>query len=267
MLAPRALAVPEHLTPHDLVTYFRCPFEMELTRALHALRMTGNLGPVRTPLDVVPLRQSPLFSPPVGKLTVNEGRLDLFEGDRLVYMDPGEDDLPMLFPPERVAIDPRFANGHNTLIDGTWGLAGRPDFVVRKEDGGIYPVEYKETHLFGGYHEAHVRLFDTIQAIAECRLVEVTFGKAPAFGVVLYGDEAGGGLHEGWVRVPYDEGERHWLEYALGLVRSDHVRAPVPAERNCVRCGANAEGYCRYAAARPPDGKDPTVHRPYASFR
>ncbi|MGA8711175.1 MAG: hypothetical protein ACLP8Y_06235 [Thermoplasmata archaeon] len=251
MLAPLAIPAAEHLTPHDLVTYFRCPHEMELVRALHVQRTTGTLGPVRTPLDVVPLRQSPLFSPPIGKLVVNEGRLDLFDGDRLVYEDPGEDDLPMLFPPERVQIDPKFTNGHTTMVDAAWGFAGRPDLVIRREDGGFYPVEYKETHLFGGYHEAHVRLFDTIQAIAECRLVEVTFGRRPAFGVVLYGDESGGGEHEGWVRVPYEEAEVHWLEYALRQVREDRVRAPVPAERNCASCSPNAEGHCRFAAARP----------------
>ncbi|MGD1099065.1 MAG: hypothetical protein ABR888_01800 [Thermoplasmata archaeon] len=267
MLAPLSVPAAEHLTPHDLVTYFRCPHEMELGRALHALRNTGTLGPVRTPLDVVPLRQSPLFSPPLGKLTVNEGRLDLFDDDRLVYEDPGEDDLPMLFPSERVQIDPKFTNSHSTLVDAAWGFAGRPDFVIRQADGEFYPVEYKETHLFGGYHEAHVRLFDTIQAVAECRLVEVTFGRRPAFGVVLYGDEAGGGLHEGWVRVPYEEAEAHWLEYALRQVREDRVRAPVPAERNCVSCAPNAEGYCRFAAARPPDGRDPTSHHGPSGFR
>jgi len=259
MLAPLAVPAAEHLTPHDLVTYFRCPHEMELARALHTQRTTGVLGPVCTPLDVVPLRQSPLYSPPLGHLVVNEGRLDLFDGDRLVYEDPGEDDLPVLFPPDRVQIDARFTNGHGTLVDAAWGFAGRPDLVVRKDDGNLYPVEYKETHLFGGYHEAHVRLFDTIQAIAECRLVEVTFGRRPAFGVVLYGDEAGGGTHEGWVRVPYDEAEVHWLEYALRQVREDRVRAPVPAERNCANCSPNAEGHCRFAAARPA-GHESTFH-------
>jgi hypothetical protein len=250
MLAPLTVPTVEHLTPHDLVTYFRCPFEMELARALHTQRTTGALGPVRTPLDVVPLRQSPLFSPPLGTLTVNEGRLDLFEGDRLIYSDPGEDDLPMLFPPEHVQIDPRFVNGHSTLVDPGWSFAGRPDFVVRQADGAVYPIEYKETHLFGGYHEAHGRLFDTIQAIAECRLVEVTFGRRPAFGVVLYGDESGDGVHEGWVQIPYGEPEQRWLKVALDQVRQDHTRAPVPALRNCGSCEPNAQGSCRFAVAR-----------------
>jgi hypothetical protein len=251
MLAPPEPPVLEHLTPHDLVSYFRCPHEMELSRARHAQIRTGNLGPVRTPLDVVPLRHSPLFSPPLGHLIVNEGRMDVFDQDQLVYEDPGEDDLPMLFPPEHVRLDPRFPDGHANLVDADWGIAGRPDLVIRKADGSFFPVEYKETHLFVGYHEAHGRLFDTVQAIAECRLVEVAFGKRPPYGVVLYGDRAGDGLHEGWVQIPYGEAEASWLKVALRQVREDRVRAPVPAERNCAGCGPNSDGLCRYAAARP----------------
>jgi len=85
MLAPQTTPVTEALTPHDLVTYFRCPHEMELSRANHHRLEGGALGMVRTPIDVVPLRHSPLFAPPLGHLLVNEGRLDLTEKDILVY--------------------------------------------------------------------------------------------------------------------------------------------------------------------------------------
>jgi hypothetical protein len=247
-LAPRA--APEHLTPHDLVTYFRCPHEMELQHASHARRLTGTLGPVRTPERVVPLRHSPLFSPPVGRLAVNEGRLDLLPTDRLVYEDDGEDDLPMLFPSERIHLDPRFTTAPRNLVDPELGIAGRPDLVIERTDGSLLPVEYKATHLFVGYHEAHGRYFDTVQAIAECRLVEVAFGRRPSHGIVLYGDQAGGGEHEGWVEVPYGDAEEHWLKAALMQIRSDAERPPVPGEPNCAHCEPNAEGLCRFAAAR-----------------
>jgi hypothetical protein len=251
MLAPRtAPLVAEHLTPHDLVTYFRCPFEMELARASRSRTLTGGPGTVRTPADVVPLRHSPMFAPPLGHLVVNEGRLDLDDRDVLVYEDEGEDDLPMLFPPERVRLDPRFQNGGRTLVDPELSLAGRPDLIVQRADGAPVPVEYKETHLFPGYHLAHGRLFDTVQVIAECRLVEVAFGRNVPYGIVLYGDEAGGGQHEGWIRIPYGDAERGWLRAALHQVREDSIRAPVPAERNCGGCEPNAEGQCRFAVAR-----------------
>ncbi len=250
MLAPQTAPLVEALTPHDLVTYFRCPHEMELTRASHALRNGGPMGPVRTPEHVVPLRHSPLFAPPLGHLVVNEGRLDLDEKDLLVYEDEGEDDLPVLFPPERVRPDVRFTGHNGTLGDPVLGLRGRPDLIVQRADGTLVPVEYKETHLFVGYHEAHGRLFDTVQVVAECRLVEAAFGRPVPYGIVLYGDEAGGGAHEGWVRIPYGDPEKSWLKVALGQIRGDAERAPVPAERNCGGCEPNAEGLCRFAAAR-----------------
>ena len=250
MLAPQTTPVTEALTPHDLVTYFRCPHEMELVRANHHRAVGGGLGPVRTPADVVPLRHSPLLAPPLGHLLVNEGRLDLSEKDVLVYEDAGEDDLPMLFPPERVRPDIRFTEPRSTLADPELGLRGRPDLIVQRADGSLVPVEYKETHLFVGYHEAHGRLFDTVQSVAECRLVEAAFGRRVAYGIVLYGDRAGDGQREGWVRIPYGEAEQGWLRYALRQIREDAVRAPVPAERTCGGCEPNADHLCRFAAAR-----------------
>jgi hypothetical protein len=250
MLAPQTTPVTEALTPHDLVTYFRCPHEMELVRSRPGGPAGREPAPVRTPADVVPLRHSPLFPPPLGHLLVCEGRLDIAEKDLLVYEDAAEDDLPVLFPPERVRPDIRFAGNRSTLADPELGLRGRPDLIVQRADGSLVPVEYKETHLFVGYHEAHGRLFDTIQVIAECRLVEAAFARKVPYGIVLYGDQAGDGQREGWVRIPYGEAEQAWLRAALRQVRDDGVRAPVPAERTCAGCEPNAEGRCRFAAAR-----------------
>ncbi|HXY47660.1 MAG TPA: hypothetical protein VEK13_07190 [Thermoplasmata archaeon] len=250
MLGPLETPVLEHLTPHELVTYFRCPYEMELARQLHARSMGRDPPPVRTPLDVVPLHHSPMFAPPLGHVAVNEGCLDLAEADRLVYEDDGEDDLPVLFPPDRIHRDPRFLNGHSNLIDPELGLSGRPDLVIQRESGEYVPLEYKATHLFIGYHEAHGRLFDTVQAIAECRLVHAVFGRRPSHGIVLYGDAAGGGEREGWVEIPYGDAEERWLHAVVTQIRTDRVRAPVPAERNCGGCEPNAEGLCRFAASR-----------------
>ncbi len=250
LASPVAVPALEHLTPHDLVTYFRCPHEMELARGLRARSVGKVPPPVLTPADVVPLRHSPMFSPPIGHVVTNEGRLDLDDRDLLVYEDGGEDDLPVLFPPERVQLDPRFSNGHSTLVDAELGIAGRPDLIIRKSAAGFVPLEYKSTHLFVGYHEAHGRLFDTVQAIAECRLVHSVFGVRPSYGLVLYGDQSGGGAREGWVQIPYGDAEERWLKVVLAQIREDRTRAPVPAERNCGGCEPNASGLCRYAAAR-----------------
>ncbi|MGI0055497.1 MAG: CRISPR-associated protein Cas4 [Thermoplasmata archaeon] len=246
-----ASAAPtEHLTPHDLIAYFHCPHEMELTRAEHSAHVLGTPIAPRTPEHVVPLRHSPLFTPPLSSIEVVPGRLDLGPDDLLVYEDEGEDDLPVLFPPERVRKDPRFTTRPGTLHDPELNFAGRPDLVIARRGGELVPLEYKTTHLYTGYHDAHGRLFDTVQAIAECRLVEAAFGRRPPYAIVLYGDLAGDGTHEGWVKIPYTDADVHWLRAALIQVRTDSERAPVPAERNCGGCEPNALGLCRFAAAR-----------------
>jgi hypothetical protein len=240
---------PEHLTPHDLVTYFRCPHEMELQHAEHRHFVSGAPFAPITPEHVRPLRHSPLFGPPMGSVTVVDGRLDLDDGDTLVYLDD-EDGLPILFPPERVRLDARFTTRPRNLVDPILGFAGRPDYVIERHDGTLFPVEYKSTHIFTGFHEVHGRGFDVLQAIAECRLVEAAFGRRPTMGFVLYGDAAGGGQHEGFVQVRYGEPEAHWLAYALATIRADAERAPVPSDRTCPKCSPNGRGLCAFAATR-----------------
>jgi len=249
MADPPLLLTPvEHLTPHDLVTYSRCPHEMEL----HRLHRHPGGPPLLSDTLALPMappdRHSPLFLPALPRITVREGRLDLFPSDTLVYVDEGEDDLPMLFPPEQVRPDPVYRRHGVNLIDDEFGLSGRPDLIVRRANGVAYPVEYKSTHLFVGYHEAHGRAFDVLQAIAECRLVHATSGIRPSFGVILYGDANGDGGREGWVEVGYGDSEEHWLRAALAQIRADHARAPVPSERNCAGCEPNRESLCPSAA-------------------
>lgn len=235
-------AAPEHLTPHDLVSYFRCPHEM----VLH--RRHGDPGaPTADEPGLRPIRHSPLLAPPAGNVRAVEGRLALDARDTLVYLDP-EDGLPGLFAPERTALDPRFTAYPRNLVDPALGIAGRPDYVVKRPDGGLVPIEYKSTHLFLDYHAVHGRSFDTIQAIAECRLVEASFGIRPRYGWILYGDADGDGAHEGFVEVPYGNSEEGWLRYALATIRSDAERPPVPGERTCAHCEANRWGRCGYAA-------------------
>ncbi|MCI4325368.1 MAG: hypothetical protein L3K00_05775 [Thermoplasmata archaeon] len=247
-MAAVALSALEHMTPHDLVTYSRCPHEMELHRARQASARTGSDIAPKTPPGTSPERHSPLFSPPMHGVQVFEGRIDFGPLDRLIYLDRGETGIPVLFSPEQTTLDSRLGDSNGTIVDEELGFAGRPDLVVRRVDGDLVPVEYKATHLFHDVHGFHGRTFDTIQAIAECRLVHAATGHRPSHGVVLYGDSAGDGRREGWVEVAYGESEEHWLRAALTQIRTDRVRAPVPAERNCAGCEPNKEGRCHYAA-------------------
>jgi hypothetical protein len=248
----------ERLTPHDLVTYFRCPHEMELA---HVRRQTVS-GPddgtalvraVRTPPDVVPLHHSPLAAPTFGPLTFNEGRIDIFPRDVLVYVDGGEaEEIPILFAPEQIRADPIFRQHGFNLVDDTLGFSGRPDLIVKRSDGGFVPIEYKSTHPFRGARdrEIHGRVFDLIQLLAECRLIEATIGTRPPYGILWYGDVPNNGAHEGWIQLPYGEAESAWIRSAVQRVRTDAVRAPVPSESTCSACPPHRDGLCRYAAAR-----------------
>lgn len=246
------LAPVEHLTPHDLVTYSRCPFEMELHHRERAIHLPGTTVGDPWLAGGAPLRHSPLFAPPHDQVRVFDGRLDLFNSDYLVYEDEGEDDLPVLFPPERVRPEPKFRLHGVNLRDDELGLSGRPDFILQRAGGAYVPVEYKETHLFLGWKSMHLenhgRGFDLLQSIAECRLVHAVSGVRPPYGIVLYGDRGSDGEHEGWVEVPYGDREEHWLRAALLQIRADRERAPVPTERNCTACEPNREGHCRFAA-------------------
>lgn len=249
-LATSSSTLPvEHLSPHDIVTYFRCPHEMELHRAQHLSWRTGQPVAARTPLGTPPSLHSPLGPPPGESSNAMQGRLIVSIHDQLVYEDPDETGIPALFPSEQNHAKAFLRDHGPTLMDNSWGLSGRPDLVVRRGDGSYYPVEFKETHLWEGYHEAHGRFFDILQVIAECRLVEATWGAAPRAGVVYYGDTEGSGERQGTVEVPYGEPQRAWLQRAMTLIRADRIRAPVPAERNCNHCEPNRDGLCKYAQA------------------
>jgi hypothetical protein len=246
----------ERLTPHDLVTYFRCPHEMELARVRKQTAQQGPDGPVvalavRTPPDVVPLHHSPLAPPVFDAMPFNDGRIDIFPKDTLVYVDGGEaEELPILFAPEQIKFDPVFRQHGFNLVDDALGLSGRPDLIVKRADGRFQPVEYKSTHPFRGPHDVHGRTFDLIQLLAECRLVEATTGLRPSGGILWYGDTANNGTHEGWLSVPYGDREENWVKWAVERVRADTVRAPVPSEGTCSTCPAHRDGLCRYATAR-----------------
>jgi hypothetical protein len=246
----------ERLTPHDLVTYYRCPHEMELAHALRqAHAIPGEAPPtsltVRTPANVVPLMHSPLAALPFNGLPFNDGRLDIFPNDTLVYEDEGEvEELPMLFASEQVRPDAQFRQHAGNLIDDELGMSGRPDFIIRRGDGSFVPVEYKATHPFHGLHDTHGRSFDLIQLLAECRLVEATVHRRPPYGILLYGDVAGSGAHEGWIQLPYGVREDAWIRSAAAMIRGDAVRPPVPSEGTCSTCPPHRDGLCRYAASR-----------------
>ncbi|MGA7924102.1 MAG: hypothetical protein WCA77_09015, partial [Thermoplasmata archaeon] len=247
MAATILRVIPEHLTPHDLVTYSRCPHEMELTHRHAAVVRPGDPAVEPEERDKRPGHHSLLFPPPLNHVTVFEGRLDLRPTDVLVYADEGEHGLPVMFAPEQIRTDPAFTVHGANLFDDELRLSGRPDFIVRRSALEVFPIEYKATHLFPGIRGFHGRTFDIIQVIVECRLVHAASGVRPYRGVLLYGDAAGSGDHEGWMEVEYGPAEENWLHYALQTIRSDEERAPIPSVNNCLNCSPNRLNLCHYA--------------------
>jgi CRISPR-associated exonuclease Cas4 len=66
------------------------------------------------------------------------------------------------------------------LYDTELGLTGKPDYLVEK-DGRILPVEVKSGRAPNAPYDSHI-----YQLAAYCLLVERTYGKRPAYGILHY---------------------------------------------------------------------------------
>lgn len=71
-----------------------------------------------------------------------------------------------------------------TLYDRKNDLAGRPDYIIRTQQGSI-PVELKSSPAPLQPHAGHV-----LQLAAYCQLLEATAGRRPAYGIIRYRDRA-----------------------------------------------------------------------------
>jgi CRISPR-associated exonuclease Cas4 len=66
------------------------------------------------------------------------------------------------------------------LYDPVLRLTGKPDYLIEQENT-LIPVEVKSTRVSDAPHDAHI-----FQLAAYCLLVEASFGKRPAYGVLHY---------------------------------------------------------------------------------
>lgn len=67
-----------------------------------------------------------------------------------------------------------------SLYDSTLGLTGKPDYLLRRNEGYI-PVEVKSMWAPRAPYDSH-----RLQLGAYCALVEGTFGKRPPYGLLRY---------------------------------------------------------------------------------
>jgi len=113
------------------------------------------------------------------------------------------------------------------LYSRTYNLAGKPDYIVRR-DYGYIPVEVKNTETDRPY-KSHV-----LQLGSYCLLLE-DLGKAVPFGVISYRNYQ--------FKIPFDDYLKHEVlgamerirdEISLGKVRRNHNQP-----KRCVFCSLN----------------------------
>ena len=73
------------------------------------------------------------------------------------------------------------------LFDPEAGLTGRPDYLIHQGEE-VIPVEVKSGRHSGGPYDSHI-----FQLAAYCWLVEKSFGRRPAYGVLHYAEGGGRG--------------------------------------------------------------------------
>jgi CRISPR-associated exonuclease Cas4 len=113
------------------------------------------------------------------------------------------------------------------LYDSALGLTGKPDYLIRQKDE-IIPVEVKSGRAPEVPYDSHI-----YQLAAYCLLVERTYGRRPAHGIIHYNDRD--------FAVDFtDELESSLLDL-LAEMRRDEARPEVPRSHEqparCARCG------------------------------
>ena len=131
-------------------------------------------------------------------------------GGRVIYTDTcrwGALEKPLFYPP--------------------LGLTGKPDYLV-EQDGQLIPVEVKSGRAPQAPYDSHI-----YQLASYCLLVEKTYGKRPAYGIIHYNNRD--------FAVDYTpQLEAELLDLLEEMKRDQHkkeiARSHEQASR-CARCG------------------------------
>jgi len=115
-----------------------------------------------------------------------------------------------------------------TLFSRRYGIAGKPDYIVRENPSGAYiPVEVKSTNARSPYR-GHV-----LQLAAYCLLIEEKSGTRVPYGILVYAD---GRQH----RIPFDDALRSELLTTIGEMRlylkEERVDRNHTSPRKCAAC-------------------------------
>jgi len=113
------------------------------------------------------------------------------------------------------------------LYDQLLGLTGKPDYLVQ-QNGQIIPVEVKSGRAPESPYDSHI-----YQLAAYCLLVEKSYGKRPAYGIVHYNDRD--------FAVDYTPELESSLLDLLAEMRRDEMKREVERSHEqaarCARCG------------------------------
>jgi CRISPR-associated exonuclease Cas4 len=113
------------------------------------------------------------------------------------------------------------------LFDPVLGLTGKPDYLV-EQDGSFIPVEVKTGHTPAVPYDAHI-----FQLAVYCLLVQKTYGKRPAYGLIHYPGRD--------FAVDFTPALESALLDLLANIRRDEHRRNVGRTHNdaqrCHRCG------------------------------
>jgi CRISPR-associated exonuclease Cas4 len=113
-----------------------------------------------------------------------------------------------------------------TLVSRRYGLAGRPDRLVRT-GGMLIPEEWKSARCLRPWHRAQMGVYFLV--------IEDQLGQRPPYGFVVLGD---GTRH----RIDNDDALRAWVIELAGQIRAARaaVQAPIPVSPKpgqCRPCG------------------------------
>src|SRR5512142_3110145 len=109
------------------------------------------------------------------------------------------------------------------LYDHGLGLTGKPDYLV-DQGGQLIPVEVKSGRTPEAPYDSHI-----YQVAAYCLLVEKTYGKRPAYGLIHYPQRD--------FAVDYTPELESALLEQLAEMRRDDVRRDVPrSHEDAARC-------------------------------
>jgi CRISPR-associated exonuclease Cas4 len=117
------------------------------------------------------------------------------------------------------------------LVSRRYGLVGRPDYLVRTQEGGkaiTIPVEVKSRTRPATPYASHV-----LQLMTYCLLVEDQLGARPPYGLLRYADAT--------LRIPYTDDLRQQVLDAAHAIRAGRSSDAVHRHHNdsyrCRGCG------------------------------